>query len=110
MSQIERVPPVTAAIEQRNLEARLYMINHVFLPPELPQEDDRNECREWSLMEDVLIGLQRFRGLLPSDQQGLGLLDRCSDLMERMKRTRDQNGFLLKEILDAEVEKLGDGS
>lgn len=110
MSELEAVPGATGAVrEEQNLRARLYSINHVFLPPELPQEDDSSEFCELLLTEDVRIALQGFRALL-ADQPGVEPLDRCSDLVQRMQRIRGEHGHLAGEVLDTEMEKLGHGS
>lgn len=42
----------------------MYLINHVFLPPKLPQEDDTSGPFEENLIREVLTALNDFRGTL----------------------------------------------
>ncbi|KAF2803121.1 uncharacterized protein BDZ99DRAFT_526870 [Mytilinidion resinicola] len=106
MSANEKIPQATAEFEERNIEARLYTINHIFLPPELPQENDGSDIHEWFLTEDVRIALQRFRTAF-GDASGSDTIDRCIELIKRMQRVRDRGGFLEGKMLLSELERLG---
>lgn len=44
-------------------EAVSYMIHHVVLPPELPQEDDRNPGHERNLLEQAVLALQDLQSI-----------------------------------------------
>jgi hypothetical protein len=91
----------TKAIDE---EAFQYQINHVFLPPELPQKDDTNPLREKALMETVSAALKRFRSYFqPSERPAL---DRCIRMVGGMICLRDANGFLNPATLNKEIVEL----
>ncbi|OCK72928.1 hypothetical protein K432DRAFT_340909, partial [Lepidopterella palustris CBS 459.81] len=91
--------------DQGSLEALLYQINHIFLPPQLPQEDDKNVLHEKALMKTVYHGLIHFRRSLV-DQRCEKLLTRCTDMMKRMMRIHDANGLLDSKLLEKELLEL----
>lgn len=45
------------------------MINHVFLPPKLPQEDDFNAAHESFLVDTTIDALLNFKIHLQNDQK-----------------------------------------
>jgi hypothetical protein len=78
-----------------------YLINHVFLPPKLPHQDDTNPVHEKTLLETVSTALQRFRSyFLPSERLEL---DRCIRMINALVYLRDGNGFLNLAVLDKEL-------
>lgn len=44
------------------LEANVYLVHHVFLPPKLPQEDDYDPEYELVLLEKCIEALEQFKG------------------------------------------------
>jgi len=95
-----------AAKNMTDKEALIYQINHVFLPPDLPQEDDKNESHEKALLETVCLGLKLFREYFPTNQRYK--LDHCIRMVDNMICIRDRNGFLDPIILDDKIENLSD--
>jgi hypothetical protein len=61
MSDPEREPP--------SLEDALYILNHVFLPPKLPQEDDADRIRDVVLCRLVYDASLEFTQSLPEIQR-----------------------------------------
>jgi hypothetical protein len=85
-------------------EAFLYQINHVFLPPELPQKDDTNPSHEKALMETVSRALERFKSYFqPSERPEL---DRCIRMIGCMIGLRNTDGFLNPTKLNTEIVEL----
>ncbi|CZR70242.1 uncharacterized protein PAC_20143 [Phialocephala subalpina] len=81
-----------------------YLINHVFLPPKLPQQDDTNPLHEKTLLETVSTALQRFRSYFQTGERPE--LDRCIRMTNALIYLRDVNGFLNLAILDKELVEL----
>ncbi|OJJ43588.1 hypothetical protein ASPZODRAFT_28243 [Penicilliopsis zonata CBS 506.65] len=52
------------------LDAALFLVNHVFLPPKVPGEDDTDDHHEQILVDLVLSSLRQFRRHLQPDQHG----------------------------------------
>jgi hypothetical protein len=50
-----------------NLHKLQYIVNHIFLPPELPQKDDHNPENDRALCRELCQSACNFYGLLPSD-------------------------------------------
>lgn len=44
-----------------------YSINHIFLPPKLPQEDDANIAEDLTLTKEYQAALESFAHLFPQD-------------------------------------------
>ncbi|KAI0468184.1 hypothetical protein F4859DRAFT_517375 [Xylaria cf. heliscus] len=51
-------------------ETMMYIMNHVMLPPQLPQEDDYNPKDEMCLLSHVIEAFKSFRDIFQSDQAG----------------------------------------
>ncbi|KAF8851671.1 hypothetical protein BDZ45DRAFT_140606 [Acephala macrosclerotiorum] len=66
-----------------DLGAVQYMINHIFLPPELPSSNDFNVSYESALIDTTIAALWKFRGHQP-DGQSL-TIDSIIGLMNNMK-------------------------
>jgi hypothetical protein len=52
-----------------SLKELLYILNHVFLPPKLPQEDDTETDSDIALCGLVYQASREFTGFLPQSQQ-----------------------------------------
>jgi hypothetical protein len=46
-----------------------YLLNHVFLPPKLPQEDDSDQERDIVLCQQIYSAALEFTGFLSQHQQ-----------------------------------------
>ncbi|KAF4634558.1 hypothetical protein G7Y89_g3549 [Cudoniella acicularis] len=88
------------------MDSLLYQINHIFLPPQLPNKEEKNVSHERSLHETVYLALQLFEKYFPSGQRPE--VDRCIRMMRSMICIRDANGFLDPTRLDDEIMNLSD--
>ncbi|KAL3474851.1 hypothetical protein BJX99DRAFT_271463 [Aspergillus californicus] len=70
--------------------ARLYLFNHVFLPPRLPQESDYNAEHDLTLLDTVIHSLHGFRSSL-SDEQGNTLVSVIAAI-SRLRKSHGVNG------------------
>lgn len=92
-----------------DIEKVLYMINHVFLPSKLPQEDDFAPFLDAALADMVLNSLQEF-----SNQQNQSLaIGAVTSMTESFRSIHDQHGYItetgLQEAL-ADLSKDGTSS
>lgn len=82
-------------------DAIMYMIHHVFLPPQLPQEDDFDPEHEMKLLNIICETMQMFKACAKPDQQEA--LQSASTMMESLRRILDDLGFIseheLKDVL-----------
>ena len=81
-----------------------YIINHVFLPPKLPQKDDSSPSRDAALAEALLEGLEAFHDLLPGPEQ-----PQWSPLIRMIRQVlsmRDPRGGLATECVEDALEKM----
>ena len=92
--------------EPPSLEDILYVVNHVFLPPKLPQKDDKdtNTDRDIVLCRLVSSASREFATFLPQPQQ-----KRWSIVTEMLKNLLDSTGPLDKDVLVTKISHLGDG-
>lgn len=70
-----------------------YAINHVFLPPKLPQADDRNFGYDGELAKSLRHSLREFRALEPDSDAALkgaiDLFDRYAQLRDSVEHAQD---------------------
>ena len=66
-----------------DLGAVKYMINHMFLPPELPQSNDFTVSYETVLIDTTIAALWKFKGHQPDDQSLT--IDSIIGLMKNIK-------------------------
>lgn len=52
---------MASLLSHLSTEARSYLLHHVFLFPQLPQEDDYNAAHELLLIESVIKALKSFK-------------------------------------------------
>ncbi|KAF2009127.1 hypothetical protein BU24DRAFT_91134 [Aaosphaeria arxii CBS 175.79] len=101
-STIKTMPSTSESMQ----DALLYKIHHIFLPPELPQQNDANDSHEWCLAETVYFCLRHFRYQLQPDARiGVG---RCIRMIDRMIRLRDGGGFIDAKLLEEQIKSLED--
>ena len=60
MKSLSRVQPTKGAMN--------YLIHHVFLPPQLPQEDDYSAEHDTALLRAVMDALEDFKHHVPEEQ------------------------------------------
>ena len=75
----------------------LYVIHHVFLPPDLPQADDSNPLNDVALINVLLAALRAFEAICPSQERGKWKA--CVKMLEAMLAMKDQLGDLVAEKL-----------
>jgi hypothetical protein len=80
-----------------SLTELLYQINHVFLPPKLPQQDDTDLSHEMKLMITVNSALRKLRDQLLGDRGRE--LDGTIRLIDSTMGVRDSSGALHPELL-----------
>lgn len=54
---------------QLSKEEALYLVNHIFLPPQLPKKSDYQPKHEEILLNNILESVESFQRLAPADQQ-----------------------------------------
>jgi hypothetical protein len=86
--------------------ALLYIFNHIFLPPKLPQNDDSNIAASNALMEKCLTSLEHFQSFIPEDTRSG--LPACIRMIRGTLDLRDDNGTLLAERLDTAMTGLNE--
>lgn len=71
------------------------IINHVFLPPKLPQTDDSSMSDDTMLIEEFAAAWDLFRSYLPAEEssQGMG----CGIMLKKMVELRDSSGSIKAE-------------
>ncbi|KAL3419433.1 hypothetical protein PVAG01_09655 [Phlyctema vagabunda] len=76
----------------------LYMIHHVFLPPQLPQEDDSSSDLDHALAEQCEAALELFRTHLPTEQHLKWAT--CTKMLGNTLTLRTRNGDLMAERME----------
>jgi hypothetical protein len=76
-------------------QSLLYIINHVFLPPKLPQKDDFNQSMEVDLLGMVLEALQKFLSFSVS-QADADIINQTIGMMKTLVSVLDKTGALLE--------------
>ena len=84
-----------------------YRINHLILPPRLPQKDDTTEENELSLLQFVLDGLQEYAGWTESEESQKWAA--CAKMLSQMIFVRTNKGFLEPERLQNALKNLCSG-
>lgn len=84
-----------------------YIINHVFLPSKLPQKDDSNVGKDYSLVEEVLAALESFRAHI-SEQESLEWIP-CTKMVRNMLQIRDHLGGLVAKEVETTLTRMVDG-
>jgi len=71
----------------RNIEADnlTYLINHLFLPPILPQEDDSSTAGTQALLRHVADSAHAFQNILRQQNVDIGVLDRWDTLRNMLR-------------------------
>lgn len=96
---------VNSSPEPPSLEDILYTLNHVFLPPKLPQEEDHRPDRDVVLCRFVYDACREFPTVLPSqDQQG-----KWSTVVHMLKNLLESTQVLAKDVLITDILHLENG-
>ncbi|KAK2765376.1 hypothetical protein FQN54_008222 [Arachnomyces sp. PD_36] len=82
----------------------VYILNHVFLPPKLPQEDDENLEGSKALLEELLTALVEFRRF--SAAQELTLWSACAKMVRNIDELRNGSGGLSTERLGEALNRM----
>lgn len=88
------------------LEALRYLFHHVFLPPKLPNGDDRSATHDNVLISFIQRSLRLFCGVVElGDQAAVLEVDR---MMEAMRKARGHTGVLHEQSLFEELIRLAE--
>jgi len=83
-----------------------YIINHVFLPPKLPQEDDSDVKEESALIEQCEEALRSFQALIsPNEHERWAV---CTKMLSKMLAMRDVSGDMTSGKVEASLESMTD--
>ena len=91
--------------ETSNLQ---YLINHVFLPPKLPQKDDSSFENDISLLNACEEAIDRFIDHLQDSKRERLLV--CQKIVQSMLKLREPSGDLSSKEIDEALEIMDDGS
>lgn len=84
-----------------------YIINHVFLPPKLPQKDDTNVTNSVCLVEQLLAALTSFRDHLPEQSRSEWMP--CIKMVGNLLELQDHLGGLVATKLETRLVEMFDG-
>jgi hypothetical protein len=84
-----------------------YIINHVFLPPKLPQKDDGDNAKSASLIEEVSTALRSFEAHVPEQVRPEWIA--CTKMVGNMLELRDLYGGLVAEKVQTNLRNMIDG-
>jgi hypothetical protein len=84
-----------------------YIINHVFLPPKLPQEDDSNATNSAFLTEQLLVALRSFQDHSPKQKRSEWIP--CIKMIGNMQKLQDHSGGPLAERTGTTLREMIDG-
>ncbi len=82
----------------------LYQVNHVFLPPQVPQEDDTDLILENALVSEVLYSLSAFGESLGDARPTA--IDTCLGMLRQMLNLRMPWNELHLDKLEREIHQL----
>ena len=90
--------------EPPSSEDLLYALNHVFLPPKLPQQDDHDPDRDVALCRLVYVASQNFATILSESQQA-----QWSAVIQMLENLLESTGALDREMLITNILHLETG-
>ena len=88
---------------QLSSQATAYLVNHVVLPPKLPQADDFDTSHEWSLIDITIQTLQDLKSMVQVDQ--VGTVTSAIASVENLRGSRDSCG----NVAENQLQRLFDG-
>ena len=83
-----------------------YIINHVFLPPKLPQSDDSAFKNDSSLTKECRAALKSFQVHLPTQEQWR--IVACIRMVSKIQELRDESGDLILGKIEESLEEMND--
>lgn len=83
-----------------------YIINHVFLPPKLPQEDDNRVIRDFALIAEFKAAWNSFHTHLPSHEWRRWAA--CTKMLGKMLELRDSSGDMISENFEETLGSMAD--
>lgn len=83
-----------------------FFVNHLFLPPQLPHQDDTNDDLDEALLRLVTVALAAFRADVPSHQRAA--VDRVISSIQWLAGLRDGKEAVSEAKLLEALEKLSD--
>lgn len=84
-----------------------YIINHIFLPPKLPQKDDSSATNDASLAEAMLEALNLLQSHIPKQERS-GWIP-CTEMVANMLNLRDNLGGLVDKKVEKTLKGMVDG-
>lgn len=80
----------------------LYMIHHIFLPPQLPQKDDFSPLLNGALADMVLGSLQEFRSLQGNNRA----IDAVASMTHNFRTVHSESGHIIPVRLEESLTEL----
>ncbi len=84
-----------------------YIINHVFLPPKLPQKNDNDFTKRASVIEELLVALRSLQDHISEQERSEWVP--CIKMVSNMLELRDHFGGLVAGKLETTLRKMVDG-
>lgn len=88
-------------------DAAAYLINHVFLPPKLPQEDDYQPHLDIALLQSTISALSAFRDCVSNDRHAS--INAAIKMFLNMRKVHFDGDVNEKELLKALKNVTSDG-
>jgi hypothetical protein len=82
-------------------QSTLYMIHHVFLPPQLPQQQNSDNTMENSLLDTILDSLCAFKRLT-----GEEVIESVIEMVKTFRAVRDESGAINEVDLKGALQRL----
>ena len=99
--------PASTGEGQMEISDLQYLINHVFLPPKLPQQDDSSFENDINLLVACEDAIDRFINHLQSSKHEKLLA--CRKMILKMHESRNPRGDLSPEKIDEVLKSMSDG-
>ena len=84
-----------------------HIVNHVFLPPKLPQKDDSDTTKSTSLIEELLTALRLFQAHILKQERSEWIP--CIKMVSGMLELRNPFGGLVTEKVESALRTMMDG-
>jgi len=81
-----------------------YIIDHVFFPPKLPQEDDHDFEKDLAMIRECEASLRSFQAHIPLQEHWRW--EACAKMLSKMVELRDPCGDLISERLNASLNEM----
>lgn len=93
--------------KQEAMERRsdlLYLVNHVFLPPKLPQCDDSGDEQDLVVVQELESALRAYVAHVCPEQDSVW--QACIAMVSSMRSFRDASGELVPSEVEGALEKM----